>query len=74
MMPEEWFSRMTPEAHRFVCARCRKPVHPWDDVCPFCGFALDWPGELKRKYPRPDWFSMIFERGTSFKRWKERRR
>lgn len=62
---------ITARNHRFVCPECRKPVHPWEDECPFCGLQLNW-GDMKMD--EPDLFSRIFERDTSYKRWLERRR
>ena len=62
---------MLPEAHQFTCGKCGKPVHPWEDECPFCGAGVNWLDELRAKYPEPDWFSKIFERNTSYRRWKK---
>ena len=61
-----------PEVHHRTCYECQHPVHPWEDKCYFCGAAVNWPAGMKRKHSKPDWFSRIFERATSYKRWTER--
>lgn len=61
---------LKPAAHHFIC-KCGRPIHPWEDECPICGTRIKWPEELREKYPKPDWFSKVFERNTSYKRWRE---
>jgi predicted amidophosphoribosyltransferase len=58
---------LTLRNHKFVCPSCGKPVHPWEDACPFCDTPLSW-GDLKRS--EPDLFFRIFERNTSYERWR----
>ena len=61
--------QIVPEAHHFTCGFCKKPIHPWEDKCPFCGQGINWPKELKDKYPEPDEYSRTVERDTSYARW-----
>ena len=71
--PRKIIEKVIPEAHRYVCGRCAKPVHPWEDRCYFCGTGINWSEDLKRKYPEPDLWSKTIERSTSYARWKETR-
>lgn len=73
-MKGEWsdmgiLKHFLPRAHRYVCRHCGEPVHPWEDSCSSCGAGLIWPEEEKME--EPDWFSRMFERTTSYKRWVE---
>jgi len=67
----EFASMFIPKAHHYTCWQCNKPVHPWENECPFCNNELHWRKEMKMG--KPDWFSRIFERNTSYKRWLARR-
>lgn len=68
---EQILALFIPEAHQHGCGFCHKPVHPWEDICPFCGMGINWREDQKME--EPDWYSKTFEKETSYARWLARR-
>lgn len=67
---EDLLAIVIPKAHHYTCGYCGKPIHPWEDVCPFCDKGINWREDQRMK--EPDWYSRIFERHTSYARWLEK--